>query len=355
MKLRDYRGEALSQITARPTESIRAAITRMNAAGLRLMPVCHADGRFAGVLADGDVRRLLAAGGTTDALVSEAMNANPILLADDLPDAEIRSAMLRRGVEYLPIVTDGRLVALHSLWIAPGKRELTTVIMAGGMGQRLAPLTDTCPKPLLELGDRPILSHIIEHLRDHGVGRFVLSLNYLADMIVDHYGDGSEHDVSISYVRETMRLGTGGALSLLDPDTISDPFLCLNGDILNDLDVSALLDAHWDRGWEATMVTRMFGYTVPYGVVRIGKDGAYDGSSEKPLMQFPINTGIYMLSKSILSDVPKNTFYDMPTLFEELRAKGRKVGTHNHEGRWIDIGSIAELNRARNIFKETHG
>ncbi len=353
MKLKEYRGEPLRAIIVSSAESLRTAITRMTTVGLRLVPVCDADGQFLGVLADGDVRRFLASGGDVEANVTQAINRKPITLPADLTeDREIRSAMLRRGVEYLPVVEEGRLVALYSLWITAIARELTTVIMAGGLGQRLAPLTDACPKPMLDLGGKPILSHIIDHLRDHGVTRFALSVNYLADMVIDHYGDGTDHDVAISYVRETSRLGTGGALSLIDPDTLSDPFLCLNGDILNDIDVASLLAEHQSSGREATMVIRSHGYTVPYGVVRLGEDGSYQGSDEKPTLQFPINAGIYMLSKSVLADVPEKTFYDMPTLFENLRQQGRNVGTFNHSGRWIDIGSIAELNRARKIFEE---
>lgn len=353
MKLRAFRDQQLTELTARLDEPVRTAITRMNAAGLRLMPVADAAGRFAGVLADGDVRRLLSTGGDVDSPVSTAVNRNPVTVNKELSESEIRSAMIRRGVEYLPVVIDGRVTVLYSLWIAPAARELTAVIMAGGLGQRLAPLTDTCPKPLLDIGGKPILSHIIEHLRDSGVNRFILSVNYLADQIIDHFGDGSELNVSINYVRESIRLGTGGALSLLEPDTLSDPFLCLNGDLLNDLDVESLLAAHQEHSWDATMVTRTHGYTVPYGVVRVDNSGAFIGADEKPTMEFLINSGIYMLSKSVLSRVPHQKFYDMPTLFEDLRAAGGLVGTFNHAGRWIDIGNLADLNRARKIFDET--
>ncbi|MCB5408450.1 nucleotidyltransferase family protein [Pseudogemmobacter faecipullorum] len=356
MKLNEYRGPALDAILARSDETVRVVISRMNAAGLRLLPVVDREGRFEGVLADGDVRRMLGSGGDAGDPVSRAMNRNPIIIHQDPGgDREVRSAMLRRGVEYLPLVIEGRVVALYSLWLTSIAREMTAVVMAGGLGQRLSPLTDCCPKPLLDLGGKPILSHIIDHLRDHGVSRFVLSLNYLADMFVDHYGDGSSHDIAMSYVRETSRLGTGGALSLIDPDTLSDPFLCLNGDLLNDLDLPSLLAGHQAGGWEATMVTRTHGYTVPYGVVRIGEDGTFNGSDEKPTLQFPINAGIYMLSKSVLKDVPKGVFFDMPCLFESLRQQGRPVGTYQHEGRWIDIGTISELTRARKIFEDPIG
>lgn len=251
----------------------------------------------------------------------------------------------------MPELHDGKLVALHVLWVAPPPAEMTAVLMAGGLGSRLAPLTDDCPKPLLEMGNKPILTHIIEHLRDQGVRRFVLSVNYLAEMLVNHYGDGSELDVFIDYVHETKRMGTGGALSLVDPQALSDNFLVLNGDILNDVNISELSTAHQFGGWQATMVVREHSYTIPYGVVRSADDGSFEGAEEKPTMHYRINAGIYMLSKSVLKAVPGGIFYDLPTLFDDLPRHGMRGGTYTHPGRWIDIGNVADFNRARSIFE----
>lgn len=354
MRLAKYSGRELDALCARESQTARQTMDVMSRAGVRLVPViADSDGGFVGVVGDGDLRRYLGKGGDIDGPVGAATNRRPTVLDQDLHLTDIRSMMQRRGVEYLPQVRDGRLEALYVLWVASSPQQLTAVIMAGGLGTRLSPLTDTCPKPLLTIAERPILTHIIEHLRDQGVTRFILSVNYLSDMIVNHYGDGADLDVSIEYVHETMRMGTGGALGLIDGFALSDPFLCLNGDILNDVDVNALQLEHASNGWDATMVVREHSYTVPYGVVKTSASGDFDHAEEKPTVQFNINAGIYMLSKAALSVVPRGVFYDLPTLFTDLKARDMRGGTYTHPGRWIDIGNIAEFDRARKIYEGT--
>lgn len=351
MRIITLRGADLEAVTVPSSATVRETMGVMSRHSLRLAPVVDpVDGRFAGVAADGDLRRFLAAGGSLDAPVADAMNRAPIVTETDLGLHEVRTKMSWRGIEYLPLVQDGRLGALYVLWAGGLPQQLTAVIMAGGLGTRLRPMTDNCPKPLIPMGGRPILTHIIEHLRDEGVRRFILSVNYLGEMIVDHYGDGSELGVEIDYVHETKRMGTGGALGLIDPGLLSEPFLCLNADILNDLDVNALLDRHQRNRWDATMVVRDHSYTVPYGVVRRSEEGLFLFSEEKPTVTFQINAGIYMLSKSVLPLIPRDQFYDLPSIFEEVRRRGMAGGTHPHEGRWIDVGTIAEYQRAIGIY-----
>ncbi len=351
MKLVTYTGAELHEICVREDFSLRKTMEVMSVAGLRLVPVLTAAGGFAGVVADGDLRRYVAQQGDLDDPVGRATNRNAHVTEPGQSGAEVRSMMHRRGVESLPVVQDGQLEALHVLWVSSSPQELTAVIMAGGLGSRLAPMTDTCPKPLLAIGGKPILTHIIRHLRDQGVSRFILSVNYLSEMIEDHYGDGSDLNVSIEYIHETKRMGTGGALSLIDPGTLSDPFLCLNGDILNDLDVAALREAHDQNGWDATMVVREHSYTVPYGVVKTTEAGDFQEAEEKPTMYFHINAGIYMVSKPALSLVPGGVFYDLPTLFTDLNTKAMRGGTYRHTGRWIDIGNVADFHRAKSIYE----
>lgn len=351
MRLISHTGAALAAATARSDQSVREAMRIMSRAGLRFLPVVDADGRFVGGAADGDIRRYLAGEGSLDDPIIRACNLRPKTITQPLGPAALRAQMRKMGVEQVPQLDGDRLVALHVLSLLADVTQMTAVIMAGGLGSRLAPLTDNCPKPLLRVGDRPMLTHIIEHLRDQGVQRFVLSLNYLSGMIIDHYGDGADLGVTIDYVHETMRMGTGGALGLIDPMLLSDPFLVLNGDLLNDLDVSALREAHSLGGWDATMVVRQHHYTIPYGVVRSGSGGEFIAAEEKPTFDYRINAGMYLLSKSVLPVVPKMTFYDLPTLFADLAGHGLRGGTHVHPGRWIDIGNLADYDRAQSIFE----
>jgi dTDP-glucose pyrophosphorylase len=350
VRLRSLRGDELAAITVESGADLQSAMQKMNNNGWTFVLVVD-DDRLIGVLADGDIRRHLAQGGGVDDGVTAAINAQPVTLPHDTPMSEVRSFMMRRGFEYLPTVDGVTIDALCILERAPRASELTAVILAGGLGSRLAPLTDDCPKPLLPLGDRPILTHIIEQLRSQGVTRFVLAVNHLSNMIVDYYDDGSRLDCFIDYVHETKRLGTGGPLGLVDAATLSDPFLCLNGDVLNDLDVGALRDAHLAQEWDATMVVRDFHYTVPYGVVETGDNGEMLSIHEKPTQSFQISAGIYMLSKSVLTAVPPNEEYDMPTLFDDVRRSGMRTGVHTHQGRWIDIGSMADYDRAKRIIE----
>lgn len=351
MRLMSYSGEKLASATVRAGQSVREVMRIMSEAGLRFVPITDTEGLFAGAVADGDIRRYLAAGGALDDPISKARNPRPRTLSHPADPAAIRAQMLKLGVESLPQVENGRLTALHVLWLLADVTDMTAVVMAGGLGSRLQPLTDNCPKPLLRVGDRPMLTHILEHLRDQGVQRFVLSVNYLSGMIVDHYGDGSDLGISIDYVHETMRMGTGGALGLIDPVLLSDPFLVLNGDLLNDLDVGALRQAHSAGGWDATMVVRQHHYTIPYGVVSCGEDGAFLTAQEKPTFDYRINAGMYLLSKSVLPVVPRMQFYDLPTLFADLPSHSLRGGTHVHPGRWIDIGNMADYDRAQAIFE----
>lgn len=351
MRLVTYVGPELAALCVQDHQTLRQTMFVMSKIGLRLVPVVAADGVFAGVVADGDLRRHVANGGALDDPIARAVNRAPFLLDHDLPAAELRHLMQWRGVESLPQVKNGVLQALHVLWVGNAAQDLTAVIMAGGLGSRLAPLTDTCPKPLLAIAGKPILTHIIEHLRTQGVTRFILSVNHLSEMIVNHYGDGSDLGISIDYIHETMRMGTGGALGLADEAVLSEPFLCLNGDILNDIDVAGLQATHRTNNWDATMVLCEHSYTVPYGVVRTTASHAFDYAEEKPTLHFNINAGIYMLSKAALKVVPRGVFYDLPTLFSDMKLHGMQGGSFRHTGRWIDIGNVVEFERARKIYE----
>ena len=352
MRLVTLRGADRRSLTVSCHESLRAAMQVMNESGRTLILVTTGD-RLEGVIADGDVRRYLARGGSVDEPVAAALNRAPITLPQDTPTDEVRAFMVRRGLDYLPLMDGAEVAALCVLEITARSTDLSAVILAGGVGSRLAPLTDSCPKPLLRLGSKPVLGHLIDHLRDNGVSRFVLAVNYLSHMIVDHFDDGSRMNAFIEYVHETKRLGTGGSLGLVDPHALSDPFLCLNGDVVTDVDVQALLTTHVTNEWDATMVVHSHTLPVPYGVVESGEDGRFLQIVEKPVLPFQINAGVYMLSKSVLAVVPKDELYDMPTLFDDLQARGLRAGTYAHHGRWIDIGTVSEFRRAQLIFEGT--
>lgn len=349
MYLHDFTADMLRDVTLSSDSSLREAMEVMSAEAVPFVMVVGGDGTLIGTLSDGDVRRFLARGGGVLTACSEVCNTSPKTASPDLDRAAALSVLRRQQIEYLPLVREGRLAGLYAQLSRVPRNAVSAVLMAGGLGKRLRPLTGDCPKPLVEVGGEPILSRILDGLNAQGLNDFTISLNYLGEMISSFYGDGSDRGVSIRYVRETKRLGTGGALSLID-HAMSDPFLVMNGDILTDLDVSAAVAHHRRAGWEATMIVRTHSVSVPYGVIRSHDDGSYVANDEKPVLRFQINAGMYVLSPAVLDLVPKDTYFSMPTLFEELRAAGRPCGVFPHDGLWIDIGSMQEYKRANTLF-----
>ena len=353
MRLERFSDTELSGICVKQNQTIHTAMEIMTNAGLRFAPVVSEDDMtFYGLVTDGDLRRHLTRGGTLGDKVSAATNVNPYVLHEHHKTEDVLSLLKLKGIEYLPELSGDKLSAVYVLWATALKQDLKAVIMVGGLGSRLAPLTDNCPKPLLKLNGKPILSHILESLAEQGVRNFIFCVNHKAEMIRDYYDDGRDFGFDISYVHETKRLGTGGALSLIDPVVLSDPFLCLNGDILNDVDVDALRTTHANECYDATMVVRRHSYQIPYGVVKTDDAGQFTGSEEKPTMSYQINAGFYLLSKDVLPLIPEDQFFDLPTLFNTLTPSQKKGGTYLHQGRWIDIGNIDEFNRAKAIYEE---
>ncbi|WP_438810775.1 nucleotidyltransferase family protein [Pseudomonas laurentiana] len=217
--------------------------------------------------------------------------------------------------------------------------------MAGGLGERLRPLTENCPKPMLMIAGKPILECILESFIEQGFRNFFLSVNYLASVVRDHFGDGSKWGVNICYLQEHKRLGTAGALSLL-PERPQDPILVMNGDLLTHARFDNLVQFHDEHDSLATMTVREYDFQVPYGVVRM--DGAaIESIDEKPVHRFFVNAGIYAISPAALDLIPPETFYDMPTLFEDLIKARKSTAAFPLREYWLDIGQIEEFERAQ--------
>ncbi len=230
------------------------------------------------------------------------------------------------------------------------RRLATTevILMAGGFGTRLRPLTETCPKAMLQLGGKPLLERTIERLREQGFRRFQISINYLGHLIEAYFGSGAHLGVEISYVREDKQLGTGGALAMLQ--TVPDaPLLVLNADLLTDVDCRVLLDAHRTSGAVATMCVRDHHTSIPFGIVEADGD-VYKGTREKPTLVHTINAGIYCLDPETLQHIPRDTFFNMPSLFDTLIDDGKTCAVHRVRNLWFDIGSLEDFDRAQRMF-----
>lgn len=335
--------------TLLPREATLAqAVRNLDASGLQIALVVDARGVLLGTVTDGDIRRSLLCGPDLDRPVHAIMARTPLVVPPQMRADLVLHLMRANHVHQIPVVdADRRVVGLH-VWDAvtePVQRDNLVVIMAGGLGSRLRPLTEDCPKPMLRVAGKPILEHIIERARGEGFRRFVLSLYYLGHVIEGYFGDGARLDVEIRYLREASPLGTAGAVTLLDPAP-GEPFLVTNGDVLTDIRYGELLDFHLRHGADATMAVRLHEWQCPFGTVRTrGIDIV--GLEEKPVHRSHVNAGIYVLGPTAHAALTAGEPCDMPQLFERLRAgRGRCVVYPMHEP-WLDIGRPEDLRRAK--------
>ncbi len=328
--------------------TIRDALLAVDRGAAGIALAVEEGGRLAGVVTDGDLRRALLAGASLDARLAPHMTTVFSFVEQDQSRADALDLMVARRISAVPVLDEqGRPVALHLLhaFVAPVQRDNWAIVMAGGRGSRLAPLTDTLPKPMLRVAGRPILERIVLHLVGHGITRIFLSINYLGHLIEDHFGDGSAFGARIEYLREDAPLGTGGALGLLPGPPVA-PVLLLNGDLVTGVDVGDLLDHHARGGYAATVGTRRYVHTIPFGVVERTEDRV-TGLEEKPSLEREVSTGIYALSPSTVRLVEPGTPITMPELIARLLASGEAVGAFEVEGDWVDVGQRDQLARAR--------
>ncbi len=324
-------------------------IENLTEVGIKLALCVGADNRLLGSVSDGDLRRGLLRGLTMADSVREVINVTPLVVPEGTTRDTMRALMRANKVQQVPVVdAEGRVVGMH-LWDEihpPLDHDHLMVIMAGGEGTRLRPYTENCPKPMLPVAGKPMLQHIIERAKSQGFSRFLLSLNYLGEIIRNYFGDGSAFGVTIAYVTENEPLGTAGSLSIIDPRP-DKPFVVTNGDVLTDIDYRELLDFRELLDAEAVMAVRLYDWTNPYGVVEM-KGVDITGFVEKPVTRSHINAGVYAFTPDALDHLGALEHCDMPTLFDRLRSSGcRTVAYPMHEP-WLDVGRPDDLERANN-------
>lgn len=338
----------------RPTQSLVEAARVIDSMGGQIAIVTDDDGRLLGTVTDADLRKALLNGGDFQAPCSQFMSSNPISLPAGSSREECRKVLTTRHIGQLPLIDPQERVVdvlLMTELYLPEKQSNAVVIMAGGLGTRLAELTVYKPKPLLDVGGRPLLETIIGLVAEQGFSNIYLSVNYKAAMIMDHFGDGSKLGLDIRYLKETKRLGTAGALHLLPPE-ITEDFIVMNGDVLSNVELRRLLLFHRRAGGMATMAVKDYEMTVPYGVVNIGDDNQIFELAEKPVQRFFINAGIYALSPTSLKLVPKDQFFDMPSLFKACAQEQHKTSAYPLREYWIDIGRMQDFDRANDDFSK---
>ena len=338
-----------------PEATFRDALKAIDATGAGMALIVDDDRRLVGVLSDGALRRALMRGGGPEEAAVSAANREPLCI-DQHQDRAATLAMLRaHSLRQLPVLDAGRrVVGLTTVsdFLNIPVRSNPVVIMAGGKGERLAELTRDTPKPMLKVGPRPILDTIVGNLAGQGFRRFWLAVNYKADQIERHFGDGSALGLDICYLRETKPLGTCGALALMP--TPDEPFVVTNGDVLAKVDYGHVLDSHLEAGADATVVVRDYQMQVPFGVID-ADEGQILGIKEKPTQSYTISAGAYVLSPSALRLVPRDVYHDMPALLADMIAAGLPVRQQWAEGYWMDIGRPPDYAQANADFGAVFG
>jgi dTDP-glucose pyrophosphorylase len=328
--------------------TIREGLLGIDRGAGGIVLVVDESGRLVGVATDGDLRRALIGGAGLDDPLVGAINERFLAVSAGQSRVEALDLMRARRIDAIPVVDQaGRPVALHLLhaFLEPIARDNWALVMAGGQGSRLRPLTDSVPKPMLHVAGRPILERIVLHLVGFGIKRIFISVGYLAHVIEEHFRDGSAFGVSIEYLRETEPLGTAGALGLL-PAPPADPLLLLNGDLVTSADVEAMLAFHARGGFAVTIGTRRYLHTVPFGCVERDADRVI-GIEEKPTVEREINTGIYVLEPWVAGLVSSGTRASMPDVIGSVLDGDQPVGAFEIEDDWVDVGQREQLTRAR--------
>ena len=330
--------------------SLETAIAILDKAGFRIVLVVDERNRLLGTVTDGDIRRALLKNIGLDGGVEKVMNRKPQTTYQDEPRYSILERMRRSELIHMPVVdSKGVLLGLEMLpnLVASEANQNPILLMAGGFGKRMRPLTDACPKPMLKVAGRPILELIIDKFASSGFREIYISLHFLGEVISDYFGDGSDWGVNITYLTEEKPLGTAGALSLLPEELSTQPIVVMNGDVLTNVDLLRLTEFHREMGGTATMCVQQYELEVPYGIVESTEAGVID-IVEKPTQRFFVNAGVYVLNHEVLRLVEKETRLDMPELLKKLIDDGQTVSQFPIHEYWIDIGLKTQFEKAQN-------
>ncbi|WP_460168539.1 nucleotidyltransferase family protein [Campylobacter concisus] len=343
----------IKNIKLKQNATIKEALGIIDSGAMQIALVVDDNDKLLGTLTDGDIRRGILRGLDLDSSIETIVFKEPAIAKISSTKEEILKIALSKKLHQIPIVDDNGIVLdlkeIEEL-VEPKIKTNRVILMVGGLGTRLRPLTQDTPKPMLKVGNKPILQTIVERFAEYGFVNITMCVNFNASIIRDYFGDGKEFGVNIDYVLEQKRMGTAGALSLLK-ERPSEPFFVMNGDLLTNVNFEHIFNYHTLHKATATMCVREYDYEVPYGVVKMN-DNKITAIAEKPVQKFFVSAGIYMLSPEILDLIPQDEFYDMPALFEKLIRLSKDVISFPIREYWLDIGRMEEYQRANEEYKE---
>jgi len=340
------------EICIYPTISIKEAMDIIGCGRVKIALVIDHDGQLLGTLSDGDIRRSILKGISLNENIKDIYNSNPIYIDKEKSQRELLDLCLINNINQLPIVDKNNkvidLFIVNENYLKQYKN--TVVLMVGGLGSRLRPLTENIPKPMLKVGGTPILQIIIKGFSEYGFKNFIMCVGYKADVIRNYFQDGNEFGVNIEYVVEDKRMGTAGALTLLKKK-LNKTFFVMNGDLLTKANYEQLLEFHKFNKARATMCVREYDIEVPYGVVNMNNENI-TSIEEKPVHSFFVNSGIYLLEPKCIDLIPNDKYYDMPTLFEKMILLEEKVVCFPLKEYWLDIGRMSEYEQANQEYNK---
>lgn len=320
--------------------TVNDAISLLDKNGTGVLPVVDENNKLLGLITDGDIRKAIL---NNKLDLNHIINKNPHKLNAASSKNQIIAYLKKIHRRHIPLVDEqNNFINIFTLdQIDFNLKPNWVVIMAGGLGTRLGDLTKDTPKPMLKVGKKPMIEHIIDMFVSHGFTKFMLSVNYKAEVIKEYFKDGSNLGIEVKYLEETRRLGTGGALSLIDIE-LYEPFFVTNGDVLSSLDYEKLLNFHKEQKAAATMCIRKDSHQIPYGVIEIDDKNNIVTMIEKPVKEFFINTGIYVLDPEVLNYIPKDEFFDLPILFDILKSNGKSTKSFEITDYWVDMGKPSD-------------
>lgn len=339
-----------------PDTDMKEALRQLDTSAQKVLLVVDENKRLLGALTDGDIRRSLLSGTDIKDSIESVYNKNPLYITvEDFSFDKIKEILLKHKIELLPVLENDRTVADYVTWdkVFSGKMEESSralagcplIVMAGGKGTRLEPFTKILPKPLIPIGDKPIIQMIADKFMERGVNKFYFIVNYKGEMIQSYFHHLSEQ-YDIEYLWEKDFYGTAGGLKMVE-DLVGDDFFVSNCDVIIKAKYEHILEMHRNSGALLTIVSAIQHYKIPYGVVDFKKGGEVTGIEEKPEFTFTVNTGLYVLSKKALGFIKENQYMDMTTLIDEIIKSGGKVCTFPvNENEYIDIGQWEEYKKS---------
>lgn len=317
------------------------AVEALDKGGIGFLAFVDENKKLQGIITDGDIRRALL---KKQYSIDSMLNRTPVVMLADTPEREIIARLKSLHRRHMPLVDEQgcfvRVFLLDDFKVL--SRENVVVVMAGGLGSRLGELTKETPKPMLNIGKRPMLEHVVNMFSEYGFRRFVFCVNYKKEVIKSHFGNGEAFGIDIQYVEEQERLGTAGALSLAE-DYLHQDFFVINADVIVNLELDEMLASHKESKALATMCVRRYSHQIPYGVIRVNDDHQITAIEEKPDVEFDINAGVYLLNPKCLQFIDGPTYLDMPTLFERVIASENTANVYRIEDYWFDVGRKEDL------------